>query len=102
MDWSLKDLIFECSAGVSIANIQWGEHHNKSFVITFGLSNYMQRRVGTLRPGCVGLRPWFETFVVHSELYQVVITKPLISMSTVGSIEIENRVKPLKDTILTK
>ena len=30
------------------------------------------------------------------------IAKPLISMRTVGSIDVERRVKPLKDTILTK
>eukprot|EP00956_Cyclotella_meneghiniana_P034352 scaffold103910_cov23-Cyclotella_meneghiniana.AAC.1 len=44
---------------------------------------------------------WFETFAAHSELYQL-IAKPLISMRTVGSIDVERRVKPLKDTILTK
>eukprot|EP00956_Cyclotella_meneghiniana_P014446 scaffold21567_cov36-Cyclotella_meneghiniana.AAC.2 len=41
------------------------------------------------------------TFTAHSELYQL-IAKPLISMRTVGSIDVERRVKPLKDTILTK
>ena len=44
---------------------------------------------------------WFETFAAHSELYQL-IAKPLILMRTVGSIDVERRVKPLKDTILTK
>eukprot|EP00956_Cyclotella_meneghiniana_P037398 scaffold138000_cov60-Cyclotella_meneghiniana.AAC.1 len=44
---------------------------------------------------------WFETFAAHSELYQL-IAKPLILMRTVGSIDVERRIKPLKDTILTK
>ena len=38
---------------------------------------------------------------MHSELYQLV-ARPLMSMHTVGSIVVERRVKPLKDTILTK
>eukprot|EP00956_Cyclotella_meneghiniana_P011468 scaffold16074_cov66-Cyclotella_meneghiniana.AAC.12 len=44
---------------------------------------------------------WFETFAAHSKLYQL-IANPLFSMSTVGSIDVERNVKPLKDTILTK
>eukprot|EP00956_Cyclotella_meneghiniana_P020404 scaffold36024_cov32-Cyclotella_meneghiniana.AAC.1 len=44
---------------------------------------------------------WFETFAAHSELYQL-IAKPLIVMRTVRSIDVECRIKPLKDTILTK
>ena len=42
-----------------------------------------------------------EDRAVHPLLYQL-IAKPLLSMRTVGSIDVERRVKPLKDTILTK
>ncbi len=44
---------------------------------------------------------FFETFAETSEFYQKV-AKPLLSMRTVGSIGIKRRVKPLKDTLLTK
>ena len=30
------------------------------------------------------------------------VAKPLLSMRTVGSIDVERRVKPIKDSILTK
>ena len=44
---------------------------------------------------------FFETFAEHSEFYQKV-AKPLLSMRTVGSIDVERRIKPIKHTILTK
>ena len=44
---------------------------------------------------------WFETFGANSIFY-LLVAKPLLSMGVVGSIEVERRVKPLKDSILTK
>ena len=44
---------------------------------------------------------FFETFSEHSEFYQN-IAKPLLSMQTVGSIDVERRIKPIKHNILTK
>ena len=44
---------------------------------------------------------FFETYASSSEFYQMV-AKPLLSMRTVGSIDVERRVKPIKDSILTK
>eukprot|EP00956_Cyclotella_meneghiniana_P028747 scaffold67833_cov52-Cyclotella_meneghiniana.AAC.2 len=44
---------------------------------------------------------WLETFPAQCELYQLSLQN--LSMRRVGSIDVERRVKPLKDTtILTK
>ena len=44
---------------------------------------------------------FFETFMANNEFYQKV-AKPLLSMRTVGSMDVERRVKPIKYEILTK
>ena len=44
---------------------------------------------------------WFETYAANSNFY-LLVAKPLLSMGIVGSMEVERRVKPLKDSILTK
>lgn len=44
---------------------------------------------------------FFEAFHYTSEFYQK-IAKPLLSMRTVGSIDVERRIKPVKENILTK
>ena len=44
---------------------------------------------------------FYEAFGKHSEFYQR-IAKPLLSMRTVGSIDVERRIKPVKHEILTK
>lgn len=44
---------------------------------------------------------FFETYHYTSEFYQK-IAKPLLSMRTVGSIDVERRIKPIKHKILTK
>ena len=44
---------------------------------------------------------FFETFHANSEFYQR-IARPLLSMRTIGSIDVERRIKPIKHNILTK
>ena len=44
---------------------------------------------------------FFEAFHYTSEFYQK-IAKHLLSMRTVGSIDVERRIKPVKENILTK
>ena len=51
--------------------------------------------------GLQGRFELLETFARRSELYNRVI-KPLLSIETSGSIEVERRVKPMKNEILTK
>ena len=55
------------------------------------------KRTGSLQ----GRLKFFEAFAAGSEFYQKV-AKPLLSMGTVGSINVERRVKPMKESILTK
>ena len=44
---------------------------------------------------------FFEAFMESNDFYQK-IAKPLLLMRTVGSIDVERRVKPIKHTIMTK
>ena len=44
---------------------------------------------------------FFETFATSSEFY-LKVAKPLLSMCTVGSIDVERRIKRIKHNILTK
>jgi hypothetical protein len=44
---------------------------------------------------------FFETFAANSEFY-LLVAKPLLSLGTVGSIDVERRVKPLKNDIFSK
>ena len=44
---------------------------------------------------------FFETFVPNNEFYQKV-AKPLLSMRTVGSMDVQRIIKPIKQDILTK
>ena len=65
----------------------------------FGVTNVIDwvERHGSMQ----GRFDFFETFAEHSEFYQK-IAKPLLSMRTVGSIDVERRIKPIKHNILTK
>ena len=67
--------------------------------IEFGVSDVIDwvTRHGSMQ----GRFNFFETFAENSEFYQRV-AKPLLSMRTVGSIDVERRIKPIKHTILTK
>ena len=51
--------------------------------------------------GIQGCFHFFEAFGRKSEFYQWV-AKPLLSMRTVGSIDVERRIKPVKNDILSK
>ena len=44
---------------------------------------------------------WFGTFAANLELF-LKVAKPLLSMRTVGSIDVDCKVKPIKHTIMTK
>ena len=44
---------------------------------------------------------WFGTFAANLEFF-LKVAKPFISMHTIGSIDIERKVKPIKHTIMTK
>ena len=43
----------------------------------------------------------FKTYSANSEFY-LKVSKPLLSMRTLGSMVVERRIKPIKHTILTK
>ena len=52
--------------------------------------------------GCMkGRFGFFSTYHANSNFY-LQIAKPLLSMRTVGSIDVERKIKPIKETILTK
>ena len=51
--------------------------------------------------GIQGCFRFFEACGQESKFYQLV-TKPLMSMCTVGSIDVERRIKPVKNDILSK
>ena len=55
------------------------------------------KRTGSIQ----GSLTFFESFAKHSEFYQQV-AKPLLSMRTVGPIDAERMIKPIKHTILAK
>ena len=68
--------------------------------IEFGVSDVIDwvERHGSMQ----GRFNFFETFAENSEFYQRV-AKPLLSMrTTVVSIDVERRIKPIKHNILTK
>ena len=51
--------------------------------------------------GIDGRLRWFEAYSPNNAFYQR-IAKPLLSIRTAGSIDVERKVKPLKSKILTK
>ena len=44
---------------------------------------------------------WFGTFAANSEFF-LKVAKPLLSMRTVGSIDVDRKIKLIKHTIMTK
>jgi hypothetical protein len=71
------------------------EMNNKDFMIS-DVKEWVERH-GAMN-GCF---QFYETFAETSEFYQKV-AKPLLSMRTVGSIDVERRIKAVKHEILTK
>ncbi len=51
--------------------------------------------------GIQGRFCFFETFARNNEVY-LKVAKPLLSLRTTGSIDVERRAKPIKHTIMTK
>ena len=51
--------------------------------------------------GIKGRLRFFETYAMHNKFY-LLVAKPLMSMRTTGSIDVEHRIKPLKHNIITK
>ena len=51
--------------------------------------------------GITGALRWFEAYVPNNAFYQK-IAKPLMSIRTTGSIDVERAVKPIKGCVLTK
>ena len=51
--------------------------------------------------GIAGALRWYEAYAPNNDFYQK-IAKPLLSIRTTGSIDVERAVKPIKGCILTK
>ena len=51
--------------------------------------------------GITGALRWFEAYAPNNAFYQKV-AKPLLSIRTTGSIDVERAVKPIKGCVLTK
>ena len=74
---------------------QYLDLNNKEFTID-------QVQEWVEKNGCIqGRFRFFETYARNSEFYQK-IAQPLLSMRTVGSIDVERLAKPLKHKLLTK
>ena len=71
------------------------EKNNKSFSVED------VRRWVEKHDGVHGRFRFYSLYAASSEFYQLV-AKPLVSMRTVGSINVERRAKPIKHTIMTK
>jgi len=86
--------IFEEALPASIPDIEL-ENKNKSFSVE-EVKEWVEKH-----NAIDGRFQFFETFAASSEFY-LKVAKPLLSMRTVGSIDVERRIKRIKHNILTK
>ena len=86
--------IFEEALPASIPDIEL-ENKNKSFSVE-EVKEWVEKQNAI--DGCF---QFFETFAASSEFY-LKVANPLLSMRTVGSIDVERRIKRIKHNILTK
>ena len=86
--------IFEEALPASIPDIEL-ENKNKSFSVE-EVKEWVEKH-----NAIDGRFQFFETFAASSEFY-LKVAKPLLSMRTVGSIDVERRIKRIKHNILNK
>ena len=86
--------IFEEALPASIPDIEL-DNKNKSFSVE-EVKEWVEKH-----NAIDGRFQFFETFAASSEFY-LKVAKPLLSMRTVGSIDVERRIKRIKHNILTK